>query len=348
MEALAQREIDERLIELDGTPDKSRLGANTTLSVSLACAHAAAAAVNQPLYAYLGHRTQWLLPMPMINIISGGLHAGQGLTVQDFLIIPIGARSFSECIEMASHVRYATLAVLKKEKHYAQLVADEGGFAPTISQNEEALEILVRAVEAAGYFPGRDVFFAVDIAASHLVYPKGYELDPGHPLLTSGEVTARLDNWKDKFPLLSVEDALAEEDWEGWKLLTECLGTSMQLVGDDLFATNPARLERGVRDGVANAILIKPNQIGTLTETLEVLRQANAAGYQCIISARSGETEDTTIADLAVATGAGQIKIGSLARSSRLAKYNQILRIEEEIGADRFVGRQTFERWISK
>ncbi len=347
MEVSAQRKIDQRLVELDATPNKSRLGANAILAVSLACAHAAAAAQHQPLYAYLGDPRQWQLPTPMINIISGGLHAGQGLTVQDFLIIPLGARSFSECIEMASVVRSATLTFLQKEKHYGQLVADEGGFAPLLVSNEEALEILVRATEQVGYRPGEDVVLAVDLAASHSFRNDRYELERGRPPVTTAEVVARIEQWKRRFPLFSAEDALAEEDWEGWKLLTQRLGKEMQIIGDDLFVTNPDRLERGIRDGVANAILIKPNQIGTLTETLEVLHRATSAGYGCIVSARSGETEDTTIADLAVATGAGQIKIGSLARSSRLAKYNQLVRIEEEIGSNRFAGRRSFEPFLS-
>lgn len=344
----AQRRIDEHLDELDSTPNKSHLGANTLLAVSLACAHAGAAAVGQPLYAYLGEPGQWRLPLPMINIISGGLHAGKGLAVQDFLVIPIGAHSFSECLEMASAIRSATLSLLQNERQYGQLVADEGGFAPELASNEEAMEILVRAIEQSGYQPGGDVALAIDIAASHLLRDGQYGLEPGSKPVATTDVLARIEEWTHRFPLISAEDALAEEDWEGWRRLTQNLGDKIQLIGDDLFVTNLARLERGIREGVANAILIKPNQIGTLTATLDVLRRATSAGYRCIVSARSGETEDTSIADIAVGTGAGQIKVGSLARSSRLAKYNQLLRIEEEIGTHRFAGRHPLERFAKK
>ncbi len=262
--------------------------------------------------------------------------------------MPLGAHSFSECLEMASSVRSATLSLLQNEKQYGQLVADEGGFAPELASNEEAMEILVRAIEQAGYQPGGDVALAIDIAASHLLRDGLYRLEPGGKPVATTDVLARIEEWSRRFPLISAEDALAEEDWEGWRRLTQDLGDKIQLIGDDLFVTNPARLERGIREGVANAILIKPNQIGTLTATLDVLRRATSAGYRCIVSARSGETEDTTIADIAVGTGAGQIKVGSLARSSRLAKYNQLLRIEEEIGTDRFAGWHPFERFAKK
>jgi enolase len=286
--------------------------------------------------------------MPMINIISGGLHAGKGLAVQDFMVMPVGAGSFSECLEMASSIRSATLSLLQSERQYGQLVADEGGFAPELGSNEEAMEILVRAIEQAGYRPGGDVALAIDIAASHLLRDGLYGLEPGGKPVATADVLARIEEWSRRFPLISAEDALAEEDWEGWRRLTQNLGDKVQLIGDDLFVTNPARLERGIREGVANAILIKPNQIGTLTATLDVLRRATNAGYQCIVSARSGETEDTTIADIAVGTGVGQIKVGSLARSSRLAKYNQLLRIEEEIGTHRFAGWHPLERFAKK
>ncbi len=346
LDVTAQEEIDRRLVELDGTTDCSRLGANTMLAVSLACAHAAASALRVPLYAYLGAPAQWSLPLPMINIISGGLHAGTGLTLQDFLVVPYGARSFSEALEMASGIRSATLDLLQEERGYAHLVADEGGFGPVLANNQEALELLMRACEQAGYRPGEDAGIALDVAASHLLREGGYSVEPGEPSVDASEMISRIEDWCARFPLVSVEDALHEDDWPAWTQLTKRLGKRVQLVGDDLFVTSPHRLARGLQEGVANAILIKPNQIGTLTATLKVLKQAQAGAYRCIVSARSGETEDSTIADLAVATGAGQIKIGSLARSSRLAKYNQLLRIEEEIGAERFVGRQPLEAFL--
>ena len=341
-----QERIDQILVELDGSPNRERLGGNTLLAVSLACAHAAAAATNQPLYAYLGEPAAWQLPLPMINIISGGLHAGTGLTVQDFMIIPYGANSLGHSLEMASAIRSETLNLLQQERGYAQLVADEGGFGPELASNREALALLVRACERAGHRPGEDVGIAVDVAATHLQKDEGYALEPNQSALTPAEVVEHIVDWSKEFPVVSVEDALAEEDWEGWRALGKRLRGKLQLVGDDLFVTNLERLERGIREKVANAILIKPNQIGTLTETLKVLRRAKEAGFGCIVSARSGETEDSTIADLAVATGAGQIKIGSLARSSRLAKYNQLLRIEEEIGTDRFAGREPLRAFL--
>ncbi len=333
-----QPQIDQLLCELDGTPDKSRLGANAILGVSLACAHAAAAARNLPLWRYLltmkGHQSPGAcLPMPMVNMISGGLHAGGNLDFQDFLLLPIGARSFSEALEMAVSVYRALGETLQRHGFEGVLVGDEGGFGPRLHSNEQAVEMILAAIERAGLSPGRDAALALDAASTHFFRQGQYHLAKKKSL-TTPEMIALLKKWVADYPILSIEDGLAEDDWEGWKLLTQELGDRVQLIGDDLFVTNPERLKRGIAEKVANSILVKPNQIGTLTETLNVISQARAAGYRPVISARSGDTEDTTIADLAVATGAGQIKIGSVARSERLAKYNQLLRIEEEMGAN--------------
>jgi enolase len=349
-----QVHIDRLLCELDGTPNKSRLGANATLGVSLACAHAAAAARGQPLWRYLDTDGQARLPLPMINLISGGLHAGGNLDFQDFLLLPVGARSYSEALEMTVAVYRTLAAVLRENGFEGTLVGDEGGFGPRLHSNEQAVAMCVQAIEKAGLTPGRDAALALDVASTHF-YRDGryclYEeaLTPENwgytrratPIpLTAEDLVELLTRWVDAYPILSIEDGMAEDDWEGWRLLTQALGRRVQLIGDDLFVTNPDRLRRGIAEGVANSVLVKVNQIGTLTETLEVLRLARAAGYRPVISARSGETEDSTIADLAVGTGAGQIKIGSVARGERLAKYNQLLRIEEQLGPN-----APFARW---
>jgi enolase len=338
MPASAQQEIDRRMIALDGTPNKSRLGANAILGVSLACAHAAAAARRVPLWQYLDRDGRATMPLPMVNLISGGLHAGGNLEFQDFLFLPIAARSYSEALEMTVAV-YRTLAeVLAGQGHEAVLVGDEGGFGPKLDTNDRAVELILEAYRQAGLEAGRDAALALDVASSHFHRDGHYRLQG--KTLAAAAMADLLSSWARRYPIYSVEDGMAEDDWHGWKLLTNAIGKRVQLIGDDLFVTNPQRLALGVERGVANSILIKVNQIGTLTETLQVIEQARAAGYRTIISARSGETEDSTIADLAVATGAGQIKIGSVARSERLATYNQLLRIEEQMGMN-----APYSRW---
>jgi len=332
MPVTAQRDIDQKMIALDGTPDKSRLGANAILGVSLACAHAAAAARGLPLWRYLDEGGQARLPLPMVNMISGGLHAGRNLEFQDFLLMPIGAKSYSEALRMTVAVYRALGAVLAEMGCEAVLVGDEGGYGPKLENNEAALKALVEAIGRAGLTPGTDAAIGLDVASTHFCEEGQYLLR--NRVLDAAGLTDLLAAWVDRHPIVSIEDGMAEDDWDGWKLLTDKLGGRVQLIGDDLFATNAARLRQGISRGVANAVLIKVNQIGTLTETLDVIAQARAAGYRPVISARSGETEDSTIADLAVGTGAGQIKIGSVARSERLAKYNQLLRIEEALGPD--------------
>ena len=334
-----QELIDRTLIELDGTPDKSRLGANAILGVSLACAHAAAASRNQPLWRYLDTGSA-SLPLPMVNMISGGLHAGGNLDFQDFLLLPIGAGSFSEALEMTVAVYRSLAVVLATHGLEGVLVGDEGGFGPKLPSNEQAVEMVLEAIDQAGLRPGHDAALAVDVASTHFYRDGFYHMaDTGGGSLPADLMVELLARWTADYPILSLEDGMAEDDWEGWRRLTEELGGKVQLIGDDLFATSAGRLRRGLAEGAANSILVKVNQVGTLTETLEVLRLAREAGYRPVISARSGETEDVTIADLAVATGAGQIKIGSVARGERLAKYNQLLRIEEEIGP------AAFSRW---
>jgi enolase len=335
-----QAVIDRTLCELDGTPDKSRLGANALLGVSLACAHAGAAARRLPLWQYLDPDGRARLPLPMVNLISGGLHAGGNLDLQDFLLLPVGARSYSEALEMAVAVYHALGEVLRRHGFEGVLVGDEGGFGPRLHGNEQAIEMVLAAFGQAGLIPGRQAALALDVAATHFYRDGAYHLRAdGGTVLGADGLIALLARWADAYPVLSIEDGLAEDDWDGWRSLTAELGGRVQLIGDDLFATNPARLCRGVGAGVANAVLVKVNQIGTLTEALEVVRLAREAGYRAVLSARSGETEDATLADLAVATGAGQIKVGSVVRSERLAKYNQLLRIEEGMGpAARFAG----------
>jgi enolase len=328
-----QADIDQMLCELDGTPNKARLGANALLGASLACAHAAAAARGQPLWRYLGPDGAARMPLPMVNLISGGLHAGGNLDFQDFLFLPVGARSYSEALEQTVAVYRALGQVLASHGYESVLVGDEGGYGPRLRSNREALDLIVTAFERAGLVPGKGAGIALDVAATYFFRDGAYHLRAeGGQALSAANLVERLAQWAKAYPIFSIEDGLAEDDWEGWKALTAALGQSVQLVGDDLFVTNAERLKRGIAEGVANAVLVKVNQIGTLTEALAVVRLARSAGYRAVISARSGETEDSTLADLAVATGAGQIKIGSVARSERLAKYNQLLRIEEEMG----------------
>jgi len=332
-DALNQAALDQRLVELDGTGNKSSLGANAILGVSLAAARAGAAFVGVPLYTYLGGVNARRLPLPMVNILSGGLHAGGQIEFQDFLMIPVGAQSYSQALEMTFAVYNATRRLIKAKGYELPGLADEGGFGPKFQSNEEALEILLEAIVKAGYVPGKEVSIGLDVASSHFYAHGSYELAAERRKLNSLQMAEMLEEWVDRYPLISIEDGMAEEDWEGWEILSKKLRHKAQLIGDDLFTTSSARLQQGIERGIANAVLIKVNQIGTLTETLETVELARRHGYLPVISARSGETEDAFIADLAVATGAGQIKIGSIARSSRLAKYNQLLRIEEELGS---------------
>ena len=323
--------IDKTMIELDGTKNKAKLGANATLGVSLACARAAAKYLGLSLYQYIGGVNAKVLPVPMMNILNGGKHADNNVDLQEFMIMPAGAPSFSEALRMSSEV-YHTLKSLLKSKGYDTGVGDEGGFAPNLKSNEEAIQIIVEAIEKAGYTPGKDIFIALDPASSEFYEDGKYNLKGEGKVLTPAEMVDFYVDIVNKYPIISLEDGMAEEDWEGWALLTEKLGDKIQLVGDDLFVTNTERLKKGIDKKVANSILIKLNQIGTLTETLNAIEMAERAGYTAVVSHRSGETEDTTIADLVVAVNAGQIKTGAPARSERVAKYNQLLRIEEELG----------------
>jgi enolase len=337
-----QRGLDTRLIELDGTPNKSRLGANAILGVSLAAAHAAAAEERQPLWRYLGGEAAHVLPVPMMNVLNGGAHADNSVDFQEFMIVPAGAPSFAECLRMGVEVYHH----LKKRLHDRGLstaVGDEGGFAPDLDSNEAALQALVEGIEAAGYRPGDDLVIALDPATSEVREGDVYDLEHEGRKLSSEEMAAYWADLAGRYPIVSIEDGMDEEDWTGWKALTDRIGERVQLVGDDLFVTNTERLKRGIDAGVANSILIKVNQIGTLSETLDAIAMARDAGYTAVMSHRSGETEDVTIADLAVATGCGQIKTGAPSRSDRVAKYNQLLRIEEQLGADAtFPGRSVF------
>jgi len=333
-----QRQLDSLLIELDGTPDKSRLGANAILAVSIATARAAATSNRVPLWRHLGGGH--VLPLPMVNILSGGLHAEGGLAFQDFLVVPVGAGSFSEAIEMVFDVR-AAAGDLLRERGLSALKADEGGFGPALPGPEAALDLLAAAADRAGRSLGDEIAFAVDVAATHFLDDCLYRLPEAPDGTDAAGMVDALERLVERYPIVSIEDGVAEDDWEGWALLTARLGGRIQIVGDDLFTTSAVRLARGVADGVANAVLVKMNQIGTLTETMDLIANAQGERYATVVSARSGETEDGFIADLAVGTSAGQIKIGSLAQSERLAKYNQLLRIEEELGADgRFAGRE--------
>jgi enolase len=332
MEASEQAAIDQALLELDGTPNKSALGANAVLAVSLAAARAAADDAGLPLYAYLGGVGGRLLPVPLVNVINGGAHADNGIDFQEFMLVPAGADSFGTAIRMAVEVFHALREGLK-EKKLGTGLGDEGGFAPALGSNTAALDFLMQAIERAGYRPGDDIALALDVAASEFAQDNGrYRLRREGITLDSEELVARYEAIVDRYPVVSIEDGLGEDDWAGWAMLTRRLGGRVQLVGDDLFVTNPAVIQQGIQKGLANAVLVKVNQVGTLTETLDAIELAKRAGYGTVISHRSGETEDTFVADLAVAVNAGQIKTGSVARSERTAKYNQLLRIEEELG----------------
>jgi len=333
-----QDQLDRTMIELDGTPNKGRLGANAILGVSLAAAKAAAAEAGSPLWRYLGGEAAHVLPVPMMNVLNGGAHADNKVDFQEFMIMPVGAPSFSEGLRIGVEVFHALKRTLH-DRGLSTAVGDEGGFAPDLDSNEAALEMLIAGIEAAGHRPGEDVAIALDPATSEIFENRSYVLEHEGRTLSSEEMA---DYWADmasRYPIVSIEDGMDEEDWDGWKRLTERIGDTVQLVGDDLFVTNTERLQRGIELGVANSILVKVNQIGTLTETLAAMRMAEEAGYKAVMSHRSGETEDTTIADLAVATGCGQIKTGAPSRSDRVAKYNQLLRIEEALGADATYGK---------
>ncbi len=333
LDATDQIGIDRTLLDLDGTPNKSKMGANAILGVSMAVAKAAAEALGLPLYQYLGGVNAKTLPVPMMNILNGGSHADNSVDLQEFMVMPVNAHSFHESLRMGTEVFHSLKKVLLK-KGYSTSVGDEGGFAPNLGSNEEALQVIMEAVEKAGYKPGEDIFFALDVASSEL-YDKAtglYHLESEGRKLNAAEMVDFYANLVNKYPIISIEDGMDENDWDGWKLITEKLGKKVQLVGDDLFVTNVQRLSQGIKSGVANSVLVKVNQIGTLTETFDCMQMAHRAGYSTVISHRSGETEDATIADIAVAVNAGQIKTGSASRSDRIAKYNQLLRIEEELG----------------
>ena len=331
MEVSNQKTIDQKMIDLDGTDTKSRLGANSILAVSLACAHANAQNKNQSLFRSFGFSETYQMPVPMMNIINGGEHANNSVDIQEFMIIPAGAPSFKEALRYGTEVFHHLKAVLD-QKGLNTAVGDEGGFAPDLKSNEEALEVIIEAINNAGYVPGKDIFIGIDAASSEFYKDGTYNLTSEGLKLTNSEFTDYLASWVEKYPIISIEDGMDENDWEGWDMLTQKLSDSVQLVGDDLFVTNSKILAKGIKNNIANSILIKVNQIGTLTETFDAMKMALDAGYTCVMSHRSGETEDTTIADLAVATNCGQIKTGSLSRSDRLAKYNRLLRIEEELG----------------
>jgi enolase len=338
-----QRAIDQMLINLDGSSNKGRLGANAILAVSLASARAAAEAVGLPLYRYLGGCNACILPVPMMNIINGGAHANNNLDVQEFMIVPAGAKSFAESLRMGVETFHALKAVLKKRGD-STAVGDEGGFSPNLKSSEEALDLLVEAIEKAGYKAGANIYLALDVAASEFFEKDGYRFKKSTGArVSSDQLIEMYRSWAEKYPLISIEDGMAEDDWQGWIALTEALGEKIQLVGDDVFVTNAKRLENGIADGVGNSILIKLNQVGTLSETMDTVELAKTDGYTTVISHRSGETEDAFIADLAVACNAGQIKTGSASRTDRLAKYNQLLRIEQELQSQaRFLGAQLF------
>ncbi|MBV9818032.1 MAG: phosphopyruvate hydratase [Solirubrobacterales bacterium] len=343
-DAASQAALDRMLITLDGTGNKSRLGANALLAVSLAAANASAAEERQPLWRYLGGETAHVLPVPMMNVLNGGAHADNRVDFQEFMIVPVGARSFTQAMRMGTEVYHHLKATLK-DRGLGTAVGDEGGFAPDFESNEQALETLVGAIKSAGYVPGDQVAIALDPAVSELHTDGGYALEAEGRTLSSDELAAYLEDLAGRFPIVSIEDGMDEEDWDGWARLTQRMGSHMQLVGDDVFVTNTQRLKRGIKAGVANSILIKVNQIGTLTETFAAIRMAREAGYTSVMSHRSGETEDVTIADLAVASGCGQIKTGAPCRSDRVAKYNQLLRIEEALGPEAtYPGRSAFRR----
>ena len=345
MNALDQVAIDRKLIELDGTPNKSRLGANAILGVSLAVAKAAAASLNIPLYRYVGGNNAKVLPVPMMNILNGGAHAANNVDIQEFMIMPVSAPSWSEALRRCAEVFHTLKGVLKAKGIPAAGVGDEGGYAPNLKKDEDALAVIVEAIEKAGYISGADFMIAIDAASSEWFQEDTglYHLPKSGKLLNRKQMVAMWKRFAEKYPIISLEDGMGETDWEGWSMLTKAIGDKVQLVGDDLFVTNTERLAQGIEKGIANAILIKVNQIGTLTETLDAISMANRAGYTAIISHRSGETEDTTISDLSVAMNAGQIKTGAPSRSDRVAKYNQLLRIEEELGnSAEFLGKKAF------
>ena len=341
-DARDQEDIDARMIALDGTDNKGRLGANALLAVSLAVAHAAAEDTDQSLWRYLARGRKPVMPVPMMNLINGGAHADNSLDIQEFMILPVGAKSFSQALQQGAEV-FHTLKGILKGKKLTTAVGDEGGFAPNLASNEAALKLLLQAIEKAGYRPGKDIYLGLDVASSEFFKKGRYELHGEGRSFTAAQFTRYLRKLVDKYPIITIEDGMAEADWTGWAGLTEELGADCQLVGDDLFVTNTAILADGIRKGIANSILIKVNQIGTLTETLEAIELATSSGYSAVVSHRSGETEDSTIADIAVATAATQIKTGSMSRSDRIAKYNQLLRIEEELGGKvRYAGREAF------
>jgi enolase len=340
LDALDQVAIDRKMIELDGTPNKAKLGANAILAVSMAAARAAADALNMPLYTYLGGFNAKTLPVPMMNIINGGEHADNNVDVQEFMVLPVGAANFAEALRIGAEIFHNLKAVLK-DKGLNTAVGDEGGFAPNLGSNEEAITTIISAIERAGYKPGVDVFLGMDVASTEFFKNGKYELEGEGKSFTPAEFVDLLASWVDKYPIITIEDGCSEDDWEGWKLLTEKLGDRVQLVGDDLFVTNTERLSTGIEKGIGNSILVKVNQIGTLTETFDAIEMAKRAGYTAVISHRSGESEDSTIADIAVATNAGQIKTGAPSRTDRVAKYNQLLRIEDELGSTAQYGGKT-------
>ncbi|MEY3108729.1 MAG: hypothetical protein RL730_1080 [Actinomycetota bacterium] len=338
-----QRELDQAMIDIDGTPTKSKLGANAILGVSLAVARAAANSKKLPFYSFIGGPDANLLPVPMMNILNGGAHADTNVDIQEFMIAPIGAKTFSEALQWGAEIYHALKAVLKK-RGLATSIGDEGGFAPNLESNRAALDLIVEAINKAGYKPSEQIALAMDVAATEFYKDGKYEFEGSH--LTAEEMISYYKSLVDSYPLVSIEDPLSEDDWNGWIRITKELGDRVQLVGDDLFVTNPVRLSKGIKSGAANALLVKVNQIGTLTETLDAVKLAHDSGYRSMMSHRSGETEDTTIADLAVAANCGQIKTGAPARSERVAKYNQLLRIEEELGSRaRYAGRAAFPRF---
>jgi enolase len=346
MQAGDQERIDRRMIELDGTENKSRLGANAILAVSLATAKAAAEEERAPLYRYLANTQTFVMPVPMMNIINGGVHANNRVDLQEFMILPVGAENIREAVRYGAEVFHALSKVLKR-RGMNTAVGDEGGFAPDLSSNEEAIAVILEAIQSAGYEPGQDICLGIDAASSEFYKDGQYVLASEDKAYAAAEFVDYLEAWVEKYPIITIEDGLAENDWQGWALLTERLGNKVQLVGDDVFVTNTGIIKKGIDEGIANSILIKLNQIGTLTETLEAISMAHNAGYTTVISHRSGETEDVTIADLAVATGTGQIKTGSLSRTDRVAKYNQLIRIEEALGSQgRYAGRGAFKQLV--
>jgi enolase len=346
-DAGCQEEIDKKLIEMDGTPSKSRLGANAILSVSMASALASARAKGKPLYHYLGNRQEYVLPVPLINILNGGSHADNNVDIQEFMIVPLGSSSFSEALRVSAEV-FQQLKNILRQRGYSTAVGDEGGFAPNLKSNQEAVELILESIAQAGFSPGKDLFLALDVAASEFHSEKKYIFHKSDGTQkTSEQIIEFYKEWVDAYPIISIEDGCAEDDWEGWKTMTDELGKLIQIVGDDIFVTNLERFKKGIEMGIANSILIKLNQIGTLTETVQAVLLARNNGYSSVISHRSGETEDTFIADLSVALNTGQIKTGSLSRSERVAKYNRLLEIEDELGSKgTYAGRQAFQKYL--